>query len=228
MTGRCIVGLLDSGVSRDTHCHAATRIALDAQGACVYSPDSPDRLGHGAAIARIILAGAPGTKLVSAQIFHDTLTTSPALIARGLHWTMNEGARLIVMALGVRADRAVLAEACQTALAAGGVLVAAAPARGRPVYPAHYDGVISAMGDARCGPGDISALMTSRAHFGAAPQADDILGANHPLRGASCATARIAARLAAQLEIAPHASARDLMERLAQSARFQGPEQRRV
>ncbi len=226
MTTRCKIGLLDSGVGASIACSAAIRIELSTEGECVHSPAVADQLGHGDAIAQIILAGAPQADLVSAQIFHDTLTTSPALIAEGIDWALGQGARLITMSLGVRADRAVLRHACQVALGAGCILVAATPARGPDVFPAHYDGVIRAMGDARCGPHDISALMTQRAHFGAPPQASDILGSDHPLRGASCATARVTGRLAALMEVEPHISSQELIDKLAQTARFHGPERR--
>ncbi len=228
MTAPCTVALIDSGVGANTPCHAATRIEFSADGDCAHSPALHDQLGHGDAIARIILTHAPQAALVSAQVFHDTLAASPALIAEGVNWARIQGARLIVLALGVRADRTVLRSACQGALASGCILLAASPARGPDVFPAQYDGVIRAMGDARCGAHDISALMSPRAHFGAPPLAPAILGSDHPLRGASCAAAHVAGRLAALLETAPHLSAHDLKDRLAQTARFHGPERRSV
>jgi hypothetical protein len=56
------------------------------------------------------------------------------------------------------ADRTVLRDAVSRAVEKGLLLVAALPARGQPVFPAAYPGVIAATGDARCAPGELSHL----------------------------------------------------------------------
>ena len=110
-------------------------------------------------------------------------------------------------------------EAVATAQAAGMILIAAAPARGAVIYPGGYAGVIRVCGDARCAPGEISALGGAPADYGACPR--DMSGRPG---GASFAAAHVTGLLASHLR-GSDCAPRTLLDRL---ARLQGREQRRA
>jgi hypothetical protein len=97
------------------------------------------------------------------------------------------------------------------------IVVASVPARGAMVYPGGYAGVIRVSGDARCAPGEISALGGDPADYGACPK--DMDGR---LGGASFAAAHVTGLLASRLSESDQ-DPRDLLDRL---ARFQGRERR--
>jgi hypothetical protein len=154
---------------------------------------------------------------VHAQVFDARQRTTPELVAAGLDWLRDEGARIVNMSFGLHHDRAVLRHAIVTAQAAGMILVASAPARGAMVYPGGYAGVIRVSGDARCGPDEISALGGDPADYGACPHdADGRLG------GASFAAAHVTGLLASHLS-KTGCEPRALLDRL---ARFHGRERR--
>jgi subtilisin family serine protease len=210
MSAEIVVGLLDSGVEAALSAHfRASRAFVDET--------RPGPYGHATAIARIILHHAPGAAVVHAQAFGARQRTTPALVAAGLDWLRDEGARIVNMSFGLHHDRAVLRHAIVTAQAAGMILVASAPARGAMVYPGGYAGVIRVSGDARCAPGEISALGGDPGDYGACPQdADGRLG------GASFATAHVTGLLAGHLS-GTDRDPRALLDRL---ARFHGRERR--
>lgn len=121
-------------------------------------PPLPDPVGHGTDVARLILAAAPGASLLSAQVFADRRPVSADAVAAGILWGVAQGAQLINLSLGLREDRWALRHACAAAQAAGVLLVASSPARGGPVFPAAYPGVLAVTGDARCAPGEWSLI----------------------------------------------------------------------
>ena len=97
------------------------------------------------------------------------------------------------------------------------ILIAAVPARGGVVYPGGYAGVIRVSGDARCAPGEISALGGAPADYGACPA--DVDGRPG---GASFAAARLTGLLASRLSES-ESDPRALLDAL---ARFHGRERR--
>lgn len=205
------VGLLDSGIG------AALAAHVGASRAFVDAPAPPDALGHGSALARVILQHAPGAALLDARVFGASRRTTPEAVAAGLDWLREEGARLVNMSFGLRHDRAVLRETVAGAQAAGMILIAAVPARGGVVYPGGYAGVIRVSGDARCAPGEISALGGDPADYGACPA--DVDGRPG---GASFAAARLTGLLASRLSES-EGDPRALLDAL---ARFHGRERR--
>ncbi|WP_446731499.1 subtilisin-like serine protease QhpE, partial [Pseudomonas soli] len=118
-----------------------------------------------------------------------------------------------------RQDRPVLRLACAEAVAAGVLLCASSPARGEPVYPASYPGVIRVTGDARCAAGQWSWLDTPQADFGAAVGAAGVAGA-------SLACAAFTGRVAALLREEPGMTRQALLHWLEQHAAFVGPERK--
>lgn len=221
MNKRVRVGLIDSGVSGAAAqaVVAARRFVLSAEDV-QEQPPLDDTFGHGSTLAGLILHAAPAVQLVSAQVFAQGVTT-PAAVAAGLRWTLAQGVQLVNLSLGLRHDRTVLRAACAEAQAQGVLLIAAAPARGGPVYPAAYPGVLRASGDARCQPGEFSWLATAQVDIGACPRGLD----DSPTGGgASCAAARVTGLLAAYLAAGGCWS--ELPDWLEQHARYHGPERR--
>ena len=217
------LGLIDSGIAGPLlESVTASRCFLAAaDGDVSQAAAADDQLGHGTALAGILLQGAPDASLLNAQVFCRTLSCSAAQVGAALDWLCEQGAQLVNMSFGLREDRPSLRMACERALEQGVILVAAAPARGEPVFPAAYAGVIRATGDARCAPGELSFLNTSQADFGGHVRA----GATG-VAGASVGCAQVAARAAAFLSAHPGGSAAQLRTWLAEQASYRGPERR--
>lgn len=208
-----LIGIVDSGGPADQMAGAR---AFRSDPDC--SPCA-DRLGHGTAVAAVLERAAPLARLRHAQVFDDRPVTSAARVARAIAWLAGD-CDLIVLSLGLAADRAVLRHACAEAIAAGRWLVAASPARGTRCFPAAYPGVIAATGDARCGWGELSLLPGPV--FGAWCASPERGGAG--MGGASLAAARVAGHLAAGFD----AVGGDPLAWLASRARHIGPERRRA
>ena len=181
--------------------------------------DTP--LSHGSEIAALLRAGHSGLELLAADVFPERGRCSPAQIAAALDRLVDAGARLVNMSLGTRRAEAQLRAACERAAAAGVLLVASAPARGAPVYPAAYAQCIAVSGDARCGEDEISWLDGGNADFGAHPF---FIPGDASRGGASYAAARVAGRIAALL--ATGTPAADVVAALRAHCRYHGPERR--
>jgi len=121
-------------------------------------PVSEDPTGHGSAITELLATSGQSVDMLLAQVFTRPGATTAAAVGAAITWSVARGARLIHLSLGLRADRPVLSSAVANAVNSGCILVASTPARGGPVYPAAYTGVISATGDARCAPGEWAVL----------------------------------------------------------------------
>jgi hypothetical protein len=223
VSAEVLVALLDSGVARE----AGDRVAIESAFVLVDGerverrPARPDAIGHGSSLARTILLAAPTARIASGQVFHGSIAAPPAVVAAALLWAVEQGARLVNMSFGVPSDRDVLRAACAAAQGAGAILLAAAPARGRAVFPAAYPGVIRVSGDARCAPGEVSFLGTVQADFGACPQTSD-----GRVRGASAAVARLTGMVAAFVSERPGADAVSVTRFLESVACYRGPERR--
>ncbi|CAA7611376.1 conserved hypothetical protein [Candidatus Terasakiella magnetica] len=212
-----VVGLLDSGVP-EAQAMASRRFALGDDGTVESQTAHSDSLGHGTALAALILARAPAARLLNAQIFDHRGITSPAAAAAGIRWLTAAGARLINLSFGLTQDRAVLAEACAQAVKAGVLLVASTPAMGPCVFPAAYPGIVKVTGDGRCHGDDIAWLDGARADFGASPRPV----ADSKVAGASVAAARVTAALAQLLAIRPERENSAVLRRLAGTAAHRG------
>jgi hypothetical protein len=215
------IAILDSGVTLPPPSPpvAARAAFVLSEGMVVSAAPHPDRIGHGGAVAAIVQSLVPTAALLDAQIFDEEPTTSAAVVAAGLRWAVEQGARLATMSFGLPSDRAVLRAAVQDALDAGVLLVAARPARGGPVWPAAYPGVIAATGDARCAPGELSILPGA---YGACPRRCGDDSAHPRTGGASLAVGHLAGLLA---RLAPMDRA-EAVAQLDGLARWRGPERR--
>lgn len=212
------VGVVDSGWPL-----ALQDRVLAAQSFVAGGGDAMDRLGHGARTLQAMTALAPDARFVVAQVFGEALRTDMATVARAVDWLVKEGATVINLSLGVRQDYPALRAACERAVASGCLLVASTPGRGDPVFPAAYPGAIRAMGDARCTPGQHSALLLPHADFGACVLPPD---GDRAHAGASLGCAHLSGRVAALLAGGVARDRAAVWQALVDSAAFHGPERR--
>lgn len=193
-----------------------------ARAACVpvagkVPADSPGGR-HATAVAQAILSNAPAARFLCLPVFGERLVTSAAVLARALRAAAQ--ADLAHCSLGLARPDPGIDAAVVGLLAAGRIVVAAAPARGGAVWPAACPGVTSVQGDARCGPGEWSRLDIPGAAFGACPRLEGTPG----VAGASIAAAHLSGLIGRLLEDrAPEAALTELRSR----ARFVGRERRR-
>lgn len=215
-----LVGVVDSG-------HSAAQTQWIRDGQRFYLTDDGlgrgnllnDVLGHGSAVIQAIASRAPQARFSVAQVFDSRGVTSPLQIAAALHWLGEQGVRLVNLSLGVRQDRPILREAVADLLDAGVLVCASSPARGEPVFPAAYPGVIRVTGDARCAEGEWSWLDSPFADFGAAVK----VGGQ---AGASLGCAAFCGHLAALLAESPDASNDELLGLVREHATYKGIERK--
>ncbi len=215
------VGIADSGVNATAGVNVVARADfLVAATPPSLREDRRDPAGHGSALAAVI-AAAGEVELLDARIFDASLRTSAAQAAAAIDWLVCQGARILNLSFGLREDRAVLREACARAVDAGVLIVASAPARGDPVFPASYPGVLRTTGDARCAAGEISWLGTAQSDAGGAPRTPC-----DRVAGASAGCAHVCAALAQLMTLHPRAARDDVLDALKRNARYHGPERR--
>ncbi len=208
------IGIIDSHIAPPLH-SAKSFCAIDDNSASCQQPL------HGATIADWLNTAIVELEICAAQVFAQQLICSPRQVAEAIHWLIDQDVRLINMSFGLREDRTVLCAACEAAVDAGICLVAASPARGDPVYPAAYPGVVRATGDARCDGGEIACLDSAQADFGGY--------AGNPqtgLVGASAGCAAVCVALAKLAVDNRQMSSAELVATLARKADYQGPERR--
>src|SRR5262249_15172964 len=129
-----------------------------------------DAMGHGTKVSEVICGAPRSVSLLIGQVLDQQGVATAAALAAAIVWSLDEGADLIHMSLGLCADRPVLATAVDMAVKAGCIVVASVPARGAGTFPGSYPNVIRATGDARCQRDEISALDSAQADFGGCPR----------------------------------------------------------
>ena len=185
-------------------------------------PDSPGGR-HAAAVAQAILAGAPEARFLCVPVFGQRLVTDAGSLAAALRAAAE--AEIVHCSLGLPRPDALVGAAVAALTDSGRAVVAAAPARGGPVWPAACPGVVSVQGDARCGAGEWSLLDLPGALFGACPRLEGDPGiAGAGIAGASIAAAHLTGLMASLLR--QGASPRYAIAHLRARARFIGPERR--
>jgi hypothetical protein len=222
------VAILDSGLSepgaapRSHRALVASRRFVDTGRDVVESAATRDEMGHGTDVSEVICGAPRPVDLLMGQVLDHPGVTTAAALAAAIGWALDEGANLIHMSLGLRADRPVLALAVQKALKSGCIVVASAPARGEKTYPACYPNVIRATGDARCQRDEISALDSTQADFGACSRKGS--GGADPVRhgGASIGAAHLTRFLIGRVE--PTADVVTVWAQLRAMAAYFGPE----
>ncbi len=180
MTGATTIALIDGPLPEGFVALGVQELFCDP---CNSGPNSPASR-HARQMANAILQNEPDAQIDNYVVFPDLLCTSIASICDALHRASRSDATLIHCSFGIARDEPQLAHAVAAILSSGRAIVASAPARGGPVYPAAYTGVTAVQGDARCAPQDWSWLNLPHAEFGACPS-----GADPQLGGASTAAA---------------------------------------
>jgi hypothetical protein len=193
---------------------AAAFIACDGGVECRETVADPT--GHGSRVAELLISGRR-VELLLGQVFTAQGPTSGAAVAAAIDWAVERRAGLIHLSLGLAGDRAVLRVAVQRAIDAGCIIVAAMPARGAPVYPAAYAGVIRATGDARCAPHELSHLGPWL--FGGCPRLE---AADGTRGGASIGAAWVTHAILQEATLAAPAAVVALTAR----SKYLGPERR--
>ena len=110
----------------------------------IQQRDHSDCAGHGTACAGIIHKKAPDAELYSIRIFDETLSTDGHALAAAIQWAAEQRVDVINLSLGTTdaAYKDGIAEACQHAIEAGIILIAAEHNDGVPSYPANLPEVI--------------------------------------------------------------------------------------
>lgn len=219
------VGIVDSGIEADlaAAAEAQARMVLEAAGTVSLQASELDRLGHGSAIARLVLSRAPACRLLPAQVFAAGQPASALAVAAAIDWCVERGARIVNLSLGLFEDRAALRTSCQAAAARGVLLVASRAARGNPTYPAAYPEVLAVSGDARCAENEYTSIRTE-SFFAASPQPP----AGYPCGGASYAAGRVSGLAAAFFTDHPAADVPSFLRHMNAIANYHGREQRRT
>jgi hypothetical protein len=162
-TGRGIrVAVIDSGIHA-AHPHVggiAGGVSIDRAGG--WSDVSGDALGHGTAVAAAIREKAPDAELLSVKVFDRQLQTTGTALVAAMRWAIAERAAILNLSLGTAnvTHEAALADVVQTAVAAGALVVAAAPIDGTRWLPGALPGVLAVEVDWEC-PRDTCHLFDS-------------------------------------------------------------------
>ena len=205
LTGEGVrVAVVDSGI-HPANPHIGTtrvsgaRIRPDGE----VDGDFVDRIGHGTAVAAAIVEKAPGVDLVAVRVFDRTLATSADVLARGIVWAANDGARLINLSLGTSntARAPVLAAAVDEAVAAGAIVVSAFESDGVAWLPGSLPNAVGVTLDLTCERHAV--VMTAdgargSVRFGASPYPRPVNGVpvERNLSGISFAVANVTGFLA--------------------------------
>lgn len=212
------VAIIDSGFEDAIDAVARSQFVFEND-QVLQKPATPDIHTHGSALADTVRKLAPECELINAQVFGQNMAASPIAIAAAIDWSVEMGARLINMSFGLPDDRDVLRLACERAIKNGALLFAAAPARGGPVYPSAYPGVLRISGDARLKFGEVSILEAGRqADYG---------GCVRP-GGASFAVAQIVGLSARYLQSDEDAGIEKLCTYLNSINRYDRPERKTI
>jgi subtilisin family serine protease len=138
------IAVVDSGVHA-AHPHVrgvVGGVGVDDHGQ--LRDDFVDRLGHGTAVAAVIREKSPHADILAIKVFDRELrATGPALVA-ALRWAREQRVHIINLSLGTtnREHEGLLAEEVKASLAAGVVIIAAAPQPDRRWLPGALPGVI--------------------------------------------------------------------------------------
>lgn len=153
LTGRNVkVAIIDSGIETEHPKigRVAGGIGLTVKSGerVIQQPDHADCAGHGTACAGIIHKKAPDAELYSICIFDETLSADGHALVAAIQWATEQGVDVVNLSLGTTdaAYKEVISEACQCAVEAGIVLIAAEHNDGVPSYPANLPDVIGVTG----------------------------------------------------------------------------------
>lgn len=216
------VGVVDSGCLPRQVNYVQDSVAFIVQGDALWQDQATeDQLAHGTKICDVIHRLSPDSTLLLAQVFRERFTTTALQVSAAIRWLTEQQVDVINLSLGLRTDRPQLREAVADAIAAGILICASSPAKGDPVYPSAYPGVLRTTGDARCAMDEWSMLNTQYADIGAHVRCLD-----GGISGASIGTAYVAGHIAKFMSDNPAASRKELGHYLKNNATYFGAERR--
>ena len=139
-----IVAVLDTGINKDNP-DLADKVVAEVN--LTDSPTSDDLYGHGTHMAGTIAAIAPKCRLMNVKVADDAGRCQESVVARGIIWAVDHGAKVINISLSMKASPE-LAEAVDYAWSKGAILIAAAGNKGgvEPSYPAYYVNCLAVAG----------------------------------------------------------------------------------
>ena len=139
-----IVAVLDTGINKDNH-DLAEKVMADVN--LTNSRTSDDLYGHGTHMAGTIATIAPECRLMNVKVADDMGRCEPSVVARGIIWAVDQGAKVINISLAMKASPD-LVEAVNYAWSQGAILIAAAGNKGgsEPSYPAYYVNCLAVAG----------------------------------------------------------------------------------
>ena len=139
-----IVAVLDTGINKDNQ-DLADRVVVEVN--FTDSPTSDDLYGHGTHMAGTIAAIAPECQLMNVKVADDGGKCEASVVARGIIWAVDNGARVINISLSMRASPN-LEKAVNYAWSQGAILITAAGNKGgsEPSYPAYYVNCLAVAG----------------------------------------------------------------------------------
>ncbi|SBT49023.1 type VII secretion-associated serine protease mycosin [Micromonospora auratinigra] len=241
-TGRgVVVAVIDSGVD-GSHPDLAGQVLPGLDLVAPGGSEGPDPVGHGTTVAGLIAGRndddrgvvglAPDAKILPVRVLDDQNRYDDALIvAKGVRWAVDNGARVINLSLGGGGDSPALAAALDYAFAKDVVVVActgnlATSASAKVWYPAREPGVIAVAGLARNVTDLWSGSITGHETVLTAP-ATGLHGARPDgywrVQGTSFASPLVAASAALVRSRYPQMSAGDVVNRLVSTAKDLGP-----
>jgi thermitase len=138
------VAVLDTGIDEDNQ-NLADRVVSDVN--FTDSPTSDDLYGHGTHMAGTIATIAPECQLMNVKVADDAGRCEPSVVATGIIWAVDHGAKVINMSLSMKASPD-LEEAVDYAWSQGAILITAAGNKGSsdPSYPAYYVNCLAVAG----------------------------------------------------------------------------------
>jgi thermitase len=139
-----MVAVLDTGINKDNQ-DLAEKVMADVN--LTNSRTSDDLYGHGTHMAGTIAAIAPECSLMNVKVADDMGRCEPSVVARGIIWAVDHGAKVINISLAMQASPDLI-EAVNYAWNQGAIIVAAAGNKGgsEPSYPAYYVNCLAVAG----------------------------------------------------------------------------------
>ncbi|MET7945287.1 type VII secretion-associated serine protease mycosin [Micromonospora sp. NPDC005324] len=242
-TGRGVtVAVVDSGVDGN-HPDLVGQVLPGKDLVGPGGAPGPDPVGHGTTVAGLIAGRnddkrgvvglAPDARILPVRVLDEENRYDDALIvAQGVRWAVDNGARVINLSLGGSGDSPALAAALDYAFVRDVVVVActgnlATSTSTKVWYPAREPGVIAVSGLERSSDNMWSGSITGRATVLTAP-ASGLVGAKPPggywrVQGTSFAAPLVAATAALVRSRYPQMPAGEVVNRLLVTARDLGP-----